>query len=369
MLLFDLCLCLAGDLVRMTRLLLQSRAELQARLLVSEKQLGMFRERKCRPRRATTREKIALVLLARLHNWKDSIVIVKPRTFLGWMRALTVRNWLRICRESRRRPGRPRLEPEARELIARLAAENPTWSAGKISRELEAKFGMFVTTNTVRKYLGRPGTRTDGDQTWHAFMHNHAKKIVAIDFATVMAPRLFGGVRILYVLVVLHIGSRRLLHLGVTEHPTAEWTANQLREAIPCDAGLKYLIHDNDSIFSKDVDRAAAAIGLRAIRSPYHAPKANAFCERAIGTMRRECLDWIIALGERHLRAVVREWKDHYNHARPHMALGPGIPDPPERLPAAPSPHPHRLPEGARVRSKPILGGLHHEYWLDTFAA
>jgi len=173
--------------------------------------------------------------------------------------------------------------------------------------------------------------------------------------------------RILYIFVVMEIGSRRILQCNVTAHPTSEWTIQQLREAIPSDHTCRFLIHDRHATFSSELDAAVAALGLRALKTPVRTPQANAFCERLIGTIRRECLDFMIPLNERHLRAILREWVSHYNQGRPHSSLGPGIPDrgtaPPGRK------HSHRLEATERVIATAILGGLHHEYGLERTAA
>ena len=165
--------------------------------------------------------------------------------------------------------------------------------------------------------------------------------------------------------VVIHHGSRRLLHFNLTAHPTVAWTLQQLREAIGFDDSYHYLIHDRDRIFTKRLDQSIAKLGLAILKSPPHSPLANAICERLIGTIRRECLDWLIPISETHLRLLLREWAVHYNRWRPHMALGPGVPDPPIAT-ARPLTQPcrHRIVEGFTVRAKSILGGLHHEYAL-----
>ncbi len=160
--------------------------------------------------------------------------------------------------------------------------------------------------------------------------------------------------------------SRRVLHTNVTRHPTAHWTLQQLREAIPSDRAYRYLIHDRDSIFSPELDTSVANLGLKVLRTPYRVPQANAYCERLLGSMRRECLDFVIPLGERHLRRAVKEWAAHYNRSRPHMSLGPGIPNSPERLPVRLQPTRHRIAGNRRVSSRPVLGGLHHDYRLEA---
>ena len=171
--------------------------------------------------------------------------------------------------------------------------------------------------------------------------------------------------RVLYVLVVIEHGSRRLVHVHVTAHPSADWTLQQLREAIGDEDEHKYLIHDRDRIFAKRLDDSIRALGLEVLRSPFASPKANAICERVIGTIRRECLDWMIPMSEAHLRSILREWVTHYNRGHPHSALGPGVPDPPTKPRQVPRQESrHRLPAGVLVLAKSVLGGLHHEYFL-----
>jgi len=190
------------------------------------------------------------------------------------------------------------------------------------------------------------------------------KTIVACDFFVAVTARF----RILYVLVFTELGRRKILHHNVTPQPTADWKLQQFREALPGDHPYRFVIHDRDSIFSSELDKAVTAMGVRVLRTPVRAPQANAICERLVGTLRRKCLDFIIPLGERHLRQVLRSWVTHYNHARVHMSLGPGIPAPLTPSPLE-NPHRHRLPANQMIRSKAVLGGLHHEYWLEKIAA
>jgi transposase InsO family protein len=168
--------------------------------------------------------------------------------------------------------------------------------------------------------------------------------------------------RLFYVLVLIEHGSRRLLHLNVTEHPSADWTLHQLREALGC-GDFRYLIHDRDSIFARSLDESITNLGLTVLKSPPHSPKANAICERVIGTIRRECLDWLIPLSESHLRSILKSWVGHYNHGRPHMALGAGVPDAIRgRAACDPTIPPYRIGARLVVRARSLLGGLHHEY-------
>jgi putative transposase len=173
------------------------------------------------------------------------------------------------------------------------------------------------------------------------------------------------------VFVVMEVGSRRILHYNVTAHPTAGWTVQQFREAFPSDHTYRFLIHDRDSIFSAEVDDELKSFGLKVLRTAVQAPKANAFCERLIGTVRRECLDYLIPLNEKHLRKTLWEWVTHYNHGRPHSALDPGIPNDPrgQLRQLAPRTPQHKLPAGSRITTREVLGGLHHEYELEPIAA
>jgi putative transposase len=163
--------------------------------------------------------------------------------------------------------------------------------------------------------------------------------------------------------------TRRILHTNVTTHPTAHWTLQQLREAIPADHTYRFLIHDRDCIFSPQLDQSIHHLGRRVLKTPPQSPQANALCERLIGTLRWECLDYLIPLSDNHLRRILMRWVHHYNKGRPHMALGPGIPQSLAALPVPLQEQRHRLPAHCRVVARPILGGLHHEYRLEEQVA
>ena len=183
---------------------------------------------------------------------------------------------------------------------------------------------------------------------------------MACDFCVVVTATF----RRLYVFVLMEHATRRILHINVTAHPTAPWTLQQLREAIPSDHSYRFLIHDRDSIFSAQLDQQVRNLGLKVLKTPVRSPQANALCERLLGTLRRECLDYLIPLSENHVRWILQAWVLHYNAGRPHMSLGPGIPQPPSHLPVALHVHRHQLPQHLKVVARPILGGLHHEYGL-----
>jgi len=196
-------------------------------------------------------------------------------------------------------------------------------------------------------------------QRWSTFVRNHASAVLACDFFVVVTATFW----IVDVFVVLEVGSRRIRHWDVTAHPTAEWTGQQFRMVISGEEPHRFLIHDHDSIYSDRVDCTIAAMGLTILKTPVRSPQANAFCERVIGTIRRECLDWMIPCNEDHLRRILRQWVAHYNRGRPHSSLGPGIPDAPG---LGPVPSGHRIRDGHRVVTTAILGGLHHEYRLES---
>jgi len=251
-----------------------------------------------------------------------------------------------------------------------MARENPTWGQMRVAGELWLKLGILVSPRTVRKYWSwekddRPGRRTSS-QHWMTFVRNHADAIVACDFMVAVTAKF----QLLYVLVILELGSRRILHCNVTAHPSAEWTLQQFRETLSGERPYRFLIHDRDSIFSADLDHELVqGFGLRVLKTPPRSPQANAYCERLIGTMRRECLDFLIPLNERHLRRSLQEWVRHYNGGRPHSSLGPDIPDRRGSLEKPPNGGHESLLCSRQVVSRSILGGLHHEYAWENVAA
>jgi putative transposase len=343
-------------------LLFRSIQAVQAENLFLRRQLALFKERGVQPRRIDAATRISLAILARLFEWRDALFVVQPKTMIRWQRAGWRLFWRWKCR-----PGRPRIPVELRALIRRMAAENPAWGEGRIANELSVKLGIQVSPRTVRKYMPK---RTDcqprGDQRWSTFLKNHAKAIVACDFFVAVTATF----RLLCVFVVIEHGSRRLVRINVTAHPSAAWTLQQLRAVVGFAHAHRYLIHDRDSIFARHLDESIRALGLSVLKSPPHCPKANAICERVIGTIRRECLDWLIPMSEGHLRSILESWVEHYNRGRPHSSLGPGVPDPPQELALIlKSEARHRLAAGTLVLAKSVLAGLHHEYLLATAPA
>jgi len=349
------------DFLGLVVLACRSRSAVEAENLFLRKQLALFQERQSNPRRADDSTRWLMSFVSRWFDWRSALVVVQPETLIRWHR----KGFRLFWRWKSRPVGRPRLPKDIQALIRQMARENPSWGERHIANELKLKLGIRVSSRTIGKYLSQgPRRKPDPSQRWLTFVRNHAQAMVACDFFVVVTARF----HILYVFVLMELGRRKILHVNVTDHPTAEWTQQQLREALPGDHRFRFLIHDRDSIFSQELDQAVAALGVNVLRTPPRAPQANSRCERLVGSIRRDCLDFMIPFGERHLKQILNQWILHYNHGRVHMSLGPGIP-----APLHPSPpqteHRHRLQQGHRMRRKAVLGGLHHEYWLEKVAA
>jgi transposase InsO family protein len=348
---------LLTDLIALAAFTFRQRRAVAAEILVLRRQIALYRERGIKPRRIDAVTRISLALLSRFFNWRGALVVVRPETMIRWHRA----GW-RLCWRLKSRPGRPPIPLQIQALIRRMANENPAWGEQRIANEFLVKLGIRLSPRTVSKYLSRRSpVRPRGDLRWSTFLRLHAQGIIACDFLVSVTATF----RVLYVFVVIEHYSRRLIHCNVTAHPSSAWTLQQLREAIGFDERYEYLLHDRDSIFAQHLDESIGKLGVTVLKSPPHSPKANAVCERVIGTIRRECLDWLIPLSESHLRCILKSWIPHYNFGRPHMALGPGLPDPPLTHIEPPQANSrHRRGESNAVHAKPILGGLHHEYLL-----
>jgi len=348
------------DILTLLRLIFRSPGALAAENLFLRKQVGLYVERKQKPRRASNAMRFTMAQLSRFFEWRDALTIVKPDTLIRWHRRIRL-----FWKWKSRASGRPRVPADVRRLIVEMATNNPTWGEERIANELSLKIGIRISPRTVRQYMPKdPKRPTVPSQRWMTFVRNHAKAIIASDFFIVVTATF----RLAYVLVIMEIGTRRILHVNVTRHPTAEWTLQQFRECVIGDEDYKFIIHDRDSIYSSELDSSLRALGLRVLRTPYRCPQANAFCERLIGSARRECLDFMIPFDEDHIRQILKLWTVHYNRSRPHMSLGPGFPDRSVHK-AELQVKRHCIPNHCRVAVIPILGGLHHEYKLERTAA
>jgi len=325
--------------------LVRSRAQLAAENALLRQQLIVLRREAKRPV-LTPADRALLVLLAgRVRAWRQALLVVRPDTLLRWHRA-GFRAFWRV--QSRPGPGRPPLSAETIALIRQMATKNPIWGAERIRGEL-GKLGIRVAKCTIQTYLPSPRAPRPRGQAWATFLRAHAAGIWACDFLPV-TDLLF---RPLFAFFIIELATRRVVHVGATRHPTDTWVAQQLREATPFGQCPRYLIRDNDGKFGAAFARVAAASGIEILRTPYRAPRANATCERFLGSVRRECLDHLLVLGERHLARALSEYVAYFNRARPHQGLGHALPEP--------SPGAQERGQGP-IRAVPVLGGLHHTY-------
>lgn len=322
--------------------LFRTRRDLAFENLLLRQQLAVLKEKGVRPRLSAA-DRSFWVLVSRMWpRWRDALHIVKPETVIRWHREGFRRHWTKKCRKK----GRPELEPKIRLLITRMSQANPLWGAPRIHGEL-LKLGISVSETTVSKYLVRE--RKPPSQTWRTFLENHAKDIIATDFFTVPTATF----RVLFVLVVLNHDRREILHTNVTESPTAEWAARQILEAVGLEDGPKYLIRDRDGKFAGGFSRQVASAGLTEVLTAPASPWQNAYAERVIGTIRRECLDQMIILGQQHLRRTVKSYSDYYNKVRTHLSLEKD----------SPTGRSVQIPSQGNIRARRHCGGLHHEYY------
>ncbi len=230
-----------------------------------------------------------------------------------------------------------------------MALDNRRWGAERVRGEL-LRLGIRVSKRTIQRYLRRVRGPQPWGQSWSTFLKNHSNQIWACDF--LQTYDIF--FRPIFAFFIVELGSRKVVHVAVTRSPTSLWTTQQLRNATPFGTGPRFLIRDNDDKFGTEFARVAEASGIRVLRTPVRAPKANATCERYLGSVRRECLDHVIILGEKHALRVLKEHVAHFNSGRPHQGIGQRVPDK--------SITPSDEYSAGTVVSVPVLGGLHHEY-------
>jgi putative transposase len=319
-------------------------------LLVLRHELEVLRRQTARPKLNAADRAVLAAAARHLPMSCRGVLLVTPRTLLRWHRALVRRKW----RQPAARRGRPPLPGEVRELVLRLARENPRWGHRRISGEL-AKLGFDVSPTSIRRLLARaglePAPRRSGP-SWREFLRAQAAGIVACDFFTVESLLL----RRYYVLFFISHSSRRVWLAGCTKNPTGAWVTQQARNLGLDfgDRGVRFLIRDRDSKYSGPFDEVFHSEGIRIVKTPVRAPKANAVAERFVRTVRSECLDWLLILDRRHLERVLRVYVDHYNAQRPHRGVDLRPPDP-TNLGATPT--------VGEVRRRDRLGGLIHEYY------
>ncbi len=331
---------LATDLVRRRHDLLLENACLRQQIIV----LGRGAKRPL----FTPWDRGLLVLLAsRLRSWAGALLIVQPATVLRWHRQGFRLFWRR---QSAPRAQRSPLAAATINLIEEMGRDNPLWGAERIRGEL-LKLDIRVSKRTIQKYIRQVPRSHPSGQRWATFLRNHAGETWACDFLHV-TDLLF---RPLFAFFLVELGSRRVVHVGVTRHPTDAWVAQQLREATPFDQRPRYLVRDRDSKYEPDFARVAAATGISALRTAYRAPRQNATCERFLRSVRHACLDHLLLLGEAHLRRALDEYVAYFNAARPHQGLRQRVPVP--REPPGSAWH-----DAGAIGAIPVLGGLHHTY-------
>src|SRR6266850_3662920 len=319
----------------------KSKSRLEAENVVLRHQLIVLRRKVRRRAQLTNNDRWFLV---QMYRWFPSILtvvtIVQPETLVRWHRAGFRRYWRWT---SNSRGGRPRVEMELRALIRQMSTENQLWGAPRIHGEL-LKLGFSVAQSTVAKYIVK--RRGPPSQGWRTFLRNHAPDIAAMDLFVV--PTI--GFKLLYAFVIVRLGRRDLVWTNVTANPTAEWVARQITQAFPWDEAPHYLIRDRDRIYGSVVTRRLRSMGIRDKPTAPASPWQNGFAERLIGSIRRECVDHIIVLGEMHLRRVLKSYADYYNSVRTHRSLNKD------------APVTRQIQRIGSIKSHAILGGLHHHY-------
>jgi len=321
--------------------LFRSRTSLEAEMLALRQQLNVLRRGAPKRRTFNICDRLIFVLLYRIApGILDALAIVQPETILRWHSAGFRAFWRW---KSRRRRGRPKVPSEIRRLIREMSLANPLWGAPRIHGEL-LKLGIDIGQTSVAKYMAR--RRRPPSQGWRTFLFNHAEGIASIDLFVV--PTI--SFRLLYGLLVLEHGRRRILWVGVTAHPTAEWIARQVSEACGWDSVPTYLVRDRDRVYGEAFTRRVRAMGIRDRPTAPRSPWQNGYVERLIGSIRRDCLDHVIVFGERHLRHVLRSYAQYHNGARTHLSL------------AKDSPLTRSVQTVGSILPLPILGGLHQHY-------
>jgi putative transposase len=324
----------------------RSRHDLGLELVALRQQVSVLKRKNPRPRLGLWDRLFWATLRQLWSRWAEVLVVVKPETVVGWHRAGFRLYWRLL---SRRAAGRPGVSSELRQLIRRMARENPTWGAPRIHGEL-LKLGLEVSERTVSRCLARPARKGGSGQRWLIFLKNHREVIAAMDFFT--GPT--ATFRVFYGFFVIGHGRRRILHFNATEHPTSQWIVQQLREAFPEDSAPRYLILDRDSKYQGKATEMLRCLGSKLIRTAYRSPWQNGIAECWVGTCRRELADQVIVLNEVHLRRLVHEYIRYYHEDRIHDTLDKDTPEP-------------RTVEGrksaqSRVVAIPRVGGLHHRY-------
>jgi putative transposase len=328
---------------RALALALRGQRELVLENLALRQQLAVMRRTTKRPQ-LQTRDRLFWIALAGLwRNWRTALVLVRPDTVVRWHRDWLRRRWAR--RSNPRPNGRPPIDRQICALVREMAMANPLWGAPRIHGELRI-LGVDISERTVSRLLGRHSRPPS--QTWRTFLTNHLASAASLDFFTV--PTLTG--RVLFVLVLLSHHRRRIVHVNITDHPTAFWSAQQVVDAFPNDTAPTWLHRDRDCIYGEVFQQRLAGLGISEVVSAPASPWQNPYVERLIGSIRRECLDHVIIINEAHLRRLLTTSSGYYHRSRTHLGL------------EKDAPH-HRPLSGIStgpITAIPEVGGLHHRY-------
>jgi putative transposase len=340
--------------IQLLALLARGNAAKDLEILVLRHQLTVLRRQSTRPKLGPGDRALLAAVSRVLPRARWSCFFVQPETLLGWHRRLVAGAWTYPHRQT----GRPPLNPEVQRLIVRLAKENPTWGYQRIKGELQ-RLGVRVSATAIRTTLRRYGldpAPRPASTSWRAFLRRQAAGIVACDFFTADTVWL----RRLYVLFFIELDTRRVHLAGVTAHPDSAWVTQQARNLLLVlgERGrpVRFLLRDRDAKFCRSFDDVFRSEGAQVLVTPVRTPTANAYAERWVGTVRAECLDWLLIVGRGHLEQVLRVYVEYYNRHRPHRALGFEAPDRPARLTVVGE------NERGEVRRRDLLGGLLHEY-------
>ncbi len=341
-------LALSFKLIQLT---LKSKSDLIMENIELRQQLATYQAKKAKPKNITDVTRSFLVALRQAWSkWAEVLVIVKPKTVINWQKKRFKNYWAKKSSKNRK-PGRPPMKQEIRELVEKMAIENPNWGAPRIYSEIlmlgytKREVSQRTVSRYIRKIRSNDPITKRKRQLWKTFLHNHREHIMAMDFFTVPTD----GLKVLYVFFIIDHATRKIVHFNVTGNPTAEWVKQQLREAYPFNETPKYLIFDRDSIFKAVKPFIKDILGIK--------PKVIAYFaawQRYVLSARVEMLEYAVVLNESHLKSLMSEYVTYYNHERCHLSLDRNTPIGRDIM--------EHTSKSAKVISLPRLGGLHHKY-------
>ncbi len=321
----------------------QSQLSMQMEIAALRHQLLVYQRKDKRPKIKPT-DRILWSWISKFWSgWNDALYFVKPATVIAWRRKKFKEHWTKLCRSGK--SGRPATDPEIVRLIRNMSKTNPFWGSPRIRDELR-KIGIKLSKSTIEKYMVKH--RKPPSPTWRAFFDNHVRDLVSVDFFVVPTFRN----TVLFAFLVLAHDRRHVIHFNVTKHPTAKWTAQQIVEAFPWDTAPRYLLRDRDRIYGQVFQDRVENMGIEEVKIAPRSPWPSPYVERLIGSIRRECLDHVIVLNERHLKRTLTDYFSYYHRYRTHLSLDSDCPES----------RPVQTKEMGKVIAFPEVGGFHHHY-------